>query len=76
MDELKRGGFVGAAEIQRDVLKEVMRRSELRQRLEAERGAPISDAEFPQIAERFTHHTTSHIGAKPGKQNCIQGIFE
>ena len=52
MDELERGGFVRAAEIQRDVLKEVMRRSELRQRLEAERGGPISDQEFIEIAER------------------------
>ncbi len=51
MGELKRGGFVGAAEIQRDVFKEVMRRSELRERLEAERGGPISDQEFLEVAE-------------------------
>ncbi len=34
------------------VLKELMGRVELRQRLEAERGTPISDEEFLKIAER------------------------
>ncbi len=35
-----------------DVLKEVGRRAELRRRLEAERGGPISDEEFLEMAER------------------------
>ncbi len=51
-DKGQEDGFLRAAEIQGDVLKEVMRRSELRQRLEAERGGPISDEEFLEIAER------------------------
>jgi hypothetical protein len=34
------------------VLKEIARRVELRQRLEAEQGAPISDEAFLEVAER------------------------
>lgn len=34
------------------VLKEISRRVELRQRLEAEQGGPISDEAFLEIAER------------------------
>lgn len=34
-----------------NVLKEVLRRAELRQRLEAERGGPISDEKFVKIAK-------------------------
>lgn len=47
-----RGDFVRVGEVLPDVLKEVMRRSELRQRLETERGGPVSDEEFLEIAER------------------------
>jgi hypothetical protein len=36
-----------------DVLKEIHRRAELRQRLEAERGEPISDEEFLRIADAW-----------------------
>ena len=35
-----------------DVLKEILRRSELRPRLEAESGKPLSDEEFIAIADR------------------------
>ena len=47
-----RGGFVRAGEILPDVFKEIARRLELRARLEAERGGPMSDEEFLEIAER------------------------
>ena len=35
-----------------DVLKEIARRSELRQRLEAEQARPFSDDEFLELADR------------------------
>ncbi len=44
--------FIHVGEVLRDVLKEITRRGELRERLEAERGGPISDEEFLEIAER------------------------
>ncbi len=45
-------GFVHVGKLLPEVLKEVARRFELRQRLEAERGGSISDHEFLQIVER------------------------
>ncbi len=51
-DQNSQSGFVRVREVLPDVLKEVMRRSELRQRLEAERCGPVSDEEFLEIAER------------------------
>ncbi len=47
-----RSQFVHVGKVLPEVLKDVIRRFELRQRLEAERGGPISDDEFIQIAER------------------------
>ena len=44
--------FVHVGKLLPDVLKEIARRFELRQRLEAERGGPISDQEFIEVAER------------------------
>ena len=44
--------FVHVGEVVRDVLKEITRRFELRQRLKAERGGPVSDEEFLKVAER------------------------
>ncbi len=41
--------FVRVGDVLPEVLKEIDRRAELRQRLEAERGGPISDQEFLQI---------------------------
>jgi len=35
-----------------DVLKEILRRAELRPRLEAESGKPLSDEDFIRIADR------------------------
>lgn len=46
------GAFRQASEILRAVRKEVGRRVELRQRLEAERGRPMSDEEFLEIADQ------------------------
>ncbi len=39
------GGMVGG------LMKEIRRRAELRQRLDVERGRPISDREFLRVAE-------------------------
>ena len=44
-------GFTHIRDILPGVLKEIARRAELRLRLEAERGQPLSDAEFLHIAE-------------------------
>ena len=44
-------GFVHVREVLPEVFKEIDRRSELRMRLEAERGGPVSDEEFLEIAE-------------------------
>ncbi len=44
-------GFSAIGEIINYVLKEVRRRSELRPRLEAELGHPLTDEEFITIAE-------------------------
>ena len=44
-------GFVHVGEVLRDVLKEIIRRGELRERLKAERGGPISNQEFLEIAD-------------------------
>ncbi len=46
------GDFSRVSETLLGVLKEISRRSELRQRLEFERGRPVSDEEFLEIAER------------------------
>ncbi|WHZ16876.1 MAG: hypothetical protein OJF52_003726 [Nitrospira sp.] len=35
-----------------EVLKEILQRAELRARLEAELGRPLTDTEFLQVAER------------------------
>ncbi len=51
-DRLQAGEFRHIGDILRDTLKEVDRRAELRQRLEAEHGRPISDEEFLKIAKR------------------------
>jgi EAL domain-containing protein (putative c-di-GMP-specific phosphodiesterase class I) len=45
-------GFVPLGGLFDLALKEIGRRIELRQRLEAERGGPISDTEFIEIADR------------------------
>lgn len=45
-------GFESVGSVLGGVLKEVARRVELRQRLEAEKGEPISDEAFLEIAER------------------------
>lgn len=45
-------GFTHIGEILPGILKEVSRRAELRLRLEAEHGHPISDEAFLEIAER------------------------
>lgn len=45
-------GFTSIADELGGVLKEIQRRSELRPRLEAESGQPLSDDEFITIAER------------------------
>jgi hypothetical protein len=45
-------GFTQIGEILNDVVKEIQRRAELRVRLEAELGRPLSDEEFIVIAER------------------------
>ncbi len=50
-DQDSQSGFVHVGKLLPKVLKEVARRFELRQRLEAERGR-ISDEEFIRIAER------------------------
>ena len=44
-------GFTPIGDELGGVLKEIQRRSELRPRLEAEMGRPLSDDEFLQIAE-------------------------
>lgn len=44
--------FTYISETLGDVLKEVSRRAELRPRLEAELGKPLSDDEFLALAER------------------------
>jgi hypothetical protein len=44
--------FTSIGEELAGVLKEIRRRSELRPRLEAEMGRPLSDEEFLAIAER------------------------
>jgi hypothetical protein len=46
------GDFEPAGSVLGGVLKEIARRVELRQRLEAEKGAPISDEAFLEVAER------------------------
>jgi len=46
------GGFVHVGTVLGGVLKEVARRTELRFRLEAELGKPLSDEEFLAIADR------------------------
>ena len=45
-------GFTCISEILPGVLKEISRRAELRLRLEAEQGQPLSDEAFLEIAER------------------------
>lgn len=45
-------GFTHISEIVPGVVKEIVRRVELRQRLEAERGRRMSDEEFLAIAEQ------------------------
>lgn len=45
------GGFTHIGDIIPGVLKEIARRVELRERLEAESGRPLTDAEFLDIAE-------------------------
>ena len=45
-------GFVPIQSIIPEVMKEISRRWELRQRLEAERGRPLTDEEFLAIVER------------------------
>ena len=45
-------GFTHISDILPGVLKEISRRAELRPRLEAERGQPISDEAFLELAER------------------------
>jgi hypothetical protein len=44
-------GFSHISESLRDILKEIARRVELRPRLEAELGRPLTDEEFIEIAE-------------------------
>ncbi|MDA2912026.1 hypothetical protein MYX04_13990 [Nitrospiraceae bacterium AH_259_D15_M11_P09] len=44
-------GFVHIGKLLPKVLKEVARRVELRQRLEAEHGGQINDQEFIEVAE-------------------------
>ena len=51
LNEARSSDFVHVGAVLPEVLKEVARRFELRQRLEAE-GSLISDEEFIQIAER------------------------
>ncbi|MDR4468321.1 MAG: hypothetical protein MRJ68_08485 [Nitrospira sp.] len=45
-------GFTPIADTLGDILKEINRRVELRLRLEAEMGRPLTDEEFIAIAER------------------------
>lgn len=45
-------GFQHIGEIMPGVLKEISRRVELRLRLEAERGRPLTDEEFLSIARK------------------------
>ncbi len=45
-------GFQHIGEIMRGVLKELSRRVELRLRLEAERGQPLTDEDFLAIARK------------------------
>jgi EAL domain-containing protein (putative c-di-GMP-specific phosphodiesterase class I) len=47
-----RNGFTSIGQELGHVLKEIVRRSELRQRLEAELGRTISDEEFIEVAEQ------------------------
>ena len=51
LKQARSGGLVHVGEVLTDVLKELARRVELRQRLEVEHG-PISDEKFLEIAER------------------------
>lgn len=44
-------GFARISELLNVVLKEIIHRSELRPRLEAEKGRPLTDEEFLTIAE-------------------------
>ncbi|MDI3467929.1 MAG: hypothetical protein OJF50_006750 [Nitrospira sp.] len=44
--------FAPVSSVLDGLLKEIARRVELRQRLEAEQGGPISDEAFLEIAER------------------------
>ena len=44
--------FAPASSVIHGLMKEIARRVELRQRLEAEQGRQISDEEFLQIADR------------------------
>jgi hypothetical protein len=48
-------GLTHISEILPDVLKEVARRAELRQRLEAELGRQLSDDQFRAIADEQVH---------------------
>ena len=45
-------GFTPISDILCDVIKEVGRRAELRSRLEAEMGRPLSDEEFIEQAQK------------------------
>ena len=49
---MKGEGFTHIRDIIPGVLKEIVRRVELRARLEAESGRPLSDDEFLPVAER------------------------
>jgi hypothetical protein len=50
--DIRSPGFTHISDSLGTLLKEVVRRAELRPRLEAELGRPLSDAEFIAIAER------------------------
>ena len=50
-DPNDRDGFVHIRQVVNAVTKEIARRFEFRNRLEAERGKPVSDEEFLCIAE-------------------------
>jgi hypothetical protein len=49
---IERTGLIHISGALDEILKEISRRAELRARLEAEMGRPLSDEEFIAIAER------------------------